>query len=133
MKKTCKPTIALVGSEESETDGLRCIIEEGPYLTKTYSCLDALKSGLRADPHMAAILDIDSIPLDNRTIRRLTMEFPLVCFFCTSHDRFHPELKDAICHHLFACLRKPVNPDELHYFLKCIHENEGDSRGPPSF
>ncbi len=71
-------------------------------------------------------MDIDSIQIDNRMIRDLTIKYPDILFLCTSKDRFHPELKDAICYHIFACLNKPVDPDELFYLLKDIYENESD-------
>ncbi len=130
MDKSHKMEIAVLGSNPDDAQMLQGIIEDGPYRATFYPDLIELKDGLHAGPPVAAILDIDSVPLDNRTIRRLTLEFPSVSFFCTSH-RFHPELKEAICYHLFACLRKPVDPEELHYFLRCIRDNETESRGPP--
>jgi hypothetical protein len=27
---------------------------------------------------------------------------------------------------IYACLNKPVDPDELHYWIKCIFENDKD-------
>jgi hypothetical protein len=80
---------------------------------------------------MAAILDIDSVPLENRTIRALTLSHTATCFLCASKKRLHPDLQDVISNHLFACLRKPVDPEELHYFLNCIRDSETESRGPP--
>lgn len=79
----------------------------------------------------AVILDVDSISIDNRSIRDLRMKFPGACFLCTSKDRFHPELKEAIRKHIFAFLNKPVDPEELLFWLKCIRENNVDSRDPP--
>lgn len=122
--------IAVLSVNPTDAQDLCGIIEDGPYLTTIYPDLTELETGLRTESHMAAILDLNSVSVDNRTIRRLAREFPTVRFFCTSHH-FHPELKDAISYHLFACLRKPVDPDELHYFLECIRSSEGDSRGPP--
>ena len=49
-----------------------------------------------------------------------------------SFDKFHPELKDAICYHIYACLNKPIDPDELLYWLKCIQEDDTESRGSPT-
>ena len=45
-------------------------------------------------------------------------------FLCTSKDRFHPELKDAICYHIYACLNKPVDPDEMVFWIKSIFDEE---------
>jgi hypothetical protein len=121
-KDTRQPVVCILGSDNKEAAEIRRIVlnHAYPYRTETYTTVPALKSGLAAVSCMAAILDLDSVPLDNRAIRNLTLAFPSVCFLCASRDRFHPELKDAICYHLFACLTKPIDPDELHYFLKCI-------------
>jgi hypothetical protein len=73
-------------------------------------------------------MDIDSVPVDNRTIRELTIKHPETYFLCTSKDRFHPDLKDAICYHIYACLNKPVDPDELFYWLRSIDEDDADPK-----
>jgi hypothetical protein len=125
-------TIAILGVDALDSQILCRAIEEGPYFTKIFDSLENLKNGLASESCLAAFLDIDSVPLDNRTIRRLTLSFPSVCFFCTSRDRFHPDLKEAICYHLFACLNKPVDPDELHYFLRCIRGNTNESPEKPA-
>jgi DNA-binding NarL/FixJ family response regulator len=62
--------------------------------------------------------------VDNRAIRELASEFPAVHFLCMSKDSFHPELQDAISRHIYACLSKPVDPEELFYWLKCIQEDD---------
>ena len=48
-----------------------------------------------------------------------------------ANDRFHPELKEALCYHIFACINKPVDPDELVYWIRCIRDNQTDSRDAP--
>jgi DNA-binding NtrC family response regulator len=131
-KKVQQPRniVVIMGTDAQDAASIRSIIEEDDYQTASCNSLNELKSIL-AEPCMAVIIDIDSVPLDNRTIRALTRSYPATCFLCTSKERFHPDLKDAISHYLFACLHKPVKPDELQYFLKCIHDNGTESRGPP--
>ena len=73
---------------------------------------------------MAVIIDLDSVAVDNRTIRSLALQFPKIPFLCLSKERFHPELKDSIRDHIYACLIKPIDPDELGYWLKCIREDD---------
>ena len=125
-----KNLVAVMGTDAEDVAAICDIIEEGTYRTAICRDLDELKS-LLADPCMAAILDIDSVPLDNRAIRSLTNSHPATCFLCTSRERFHPDLQNAIRDHLFACLHKPVDADELHYFLRCIRNELTGSRGPP--
>lgn len=122
--------VAVMGADAKDVAAICRTIEEGNYRTAICRDVDELKS-LLTDPCMAAILDIDSVPLDNRTIRSLTHSHSAICFLCISKERYHPDLKDAILHHLFACLHKPIDPDELHYFLKCIRNEVTGSRAPP--
>jgi len=118
MPPNPKPTIyVLEAAAETSAD-----IRLWDYRMKTSPTLAALTSDLAKRPCMAVILDLDSVPLDNRAIRNLACTFPSVSFFGASRDRFHPELKDAICYHLFACMTKPIDSDELHFFLKCIRD-----------
>lgn len=84
--------------------------------------LSGLNLLLRSGAYIGVIIDIDSVSIDNRTIRDLALNNPGLCILCTSKDRFHPELKDAICHHIYACLNKPIDPDELIYWVKSIYE-----------
>ncbi|MBW1842218.1 MAG: hypothetical protein JRI75_10570, partial [Deltaproteobacteria bacterium] len=78
------------------------------------------------------IVDIDTISIDNRTTRELAKKNPMVHFFCMSKKRFHPEIKEAISDYFFACLTKPIDPDELSYWLRSICEDETENKNPPS-
>ena len=132
MKKNSviQHTVCILGTDTPDTVEIRRIVQTptSTYRTARYPTLPDLQSGLSTSACIAAIVDLDSVPLDNRTIRQLTTAFPSVQFLSASRDRSHPELQDAIAHHLFACLTKPIDPDELHYFLKCIRD---DLKGKP--
>ena len=133
MEKSPKPRknrVIIVSAGAHDVASICRIIEEDDYQTAVCSSLSELKSIL-CDACMAAILDLDNVPLDNRTIRALAFSHPATCFLCISGERFHPDLQEAIRNHLFACLHKPVDPDELHYFLRCIRDDPTESRGPP--
>lgn len=116
--------IAILDAEQQSCDELRGILESQRFPTIAIHSLALLESHLRSGDILAVVVDIDSVPVDNRTIRELTLKYPGVRFLCTSKERFHPELKDAICYHIYACLNKPVDPDELLYWIKSIYEEE---------
>jgi DNA-binding NarL/FixJ family response regulator len=82
------------------------------------------RAGLGRADCLAVILDVDSVMLSNRIIRMLKENFPALSIFCTSRRRFHPELQDALSHYISACLSKPVDPDELNFWLKSIRDDE---------
>ena len=100
------------------------LLEEGQFNATPLFSTDKLEQHIKDSGCQAIFWDIDTVPVDNRTVRELTLKFPGVYFFCLSKHPFHPELKDAICYHIYACLNRPVDPDELFFWLRSIEENE---------
>lgn len=123
--------VFILSTDDLETEELRSILSESRLGATVFQSVDALEAGLGCAGCLAVILDVDSVALSNRVIRMLKENFPAVSIFCTSRRRFHPELQDALSHHISACLSKPVDPDELHFWLKSIREDEVDARSPP--
>ena len=116
--------ILIVNSDANECREIADLLSESGYGYESVDSLEGLRSRLDSAGFMAVLLDVDSIQVENRTIRELVLKFPGVPFLCTSRDRFHPELKDAICYHIFACITKPVDPEELLYWLRCIRDEQ---------
>jgi DNA-binding NtrC family response regulator len=123
--------IAVVVAHEEECRELCDILAQRHYKTVALHSLAELETSLNDHTCKTVLMDIDSIPVNNRTLRELTIRHPEACFLCTSKDRFHPELKDAICYHIYACLNKPVDADELFYWLRSIDEDDTDSKYQP--
>lgn len=121
-----KQNIILISSNKNESETINAFLTENHYLLHVMGSVNALVRFFAASSVNCVILDLDSVSVDNRTIRELTLQYPQVYFLCMSKDRFHPELKDAICYHIYACLTKPLNYDELLYWLKCIEDNDND-------
>lgn len=124
-------TIGVVSSNKAECDALLSLLAEWDFAFSYFEHLNGLKSLLQKTPDTVAILDVDSIALTNRSIRNLMLEFPTTTILCTSKERFHPKLQDAISNYIYACLIKPIDPDELFYWLKTLCDNEEDTRSPP--
>jgi len=120
--------IVLISKNKQEINTLKKNLERNQYRLLPTGELEKIGKLLTKNVCSCAILDLDSIQVDNRTIRKLTLQYPQVYFLCMSKDRFHPELKDAICYHIYACLTKPLDEDELLYWLKCIEDEENGTR-----
>ena len=118
--------VILVINNPKEADQLSLLLSENQYPSHTIDGLANLDQTIKEISCNTIILDLDSILVDNRSIRKLTLQYPDICFLCISKDRFHPKLKDAICYHIYACLNKPLDYDELLYWLRCIDDNESD-------
>lgn len=120
--------IVVLDADQKQCQELCLDLEKNRYAASPIYSIENLVARLNETDYLAVIVDIDTIEIDNRTVRELTIKYPGVYFFCLSKDRFHPKLKDAICYHIYACLKKPVDLDELFYWLRSIYENEADPR-----
>ena len=117
-------SILVIDANKQQSRELCEMLEKRQFRATPYYSTDNLEKCIEDSACQAVFWDIDTVPADNRTVRDLTLKFPGVYFFCLSEHPFHPELKDAICYHIYACLNRPVDPDELFYWLRSINENE---------
>lgn len=120
-------TILLMNADPEESAGIAHLLKEADFKTQSVKTSSELKKKRENASFTAVIMDLDSLALDNRSIKELALQFPDVPFLCISKERFHPELKDSIRDHIYACLTKPIDPDELNYWLKCLRK---DDRNP---
>lgn len=118
-----RKTVILISRESDELHEIRQTLEENRYAVYVVENIESLNQALADMIADCVILDLDALNVDNPTIRKLTIQYPQIYFLCMSKNRFHPELKDAICYHIYACLTKPLDHDELLYWLRCI-END---------
>ena len=119
-------TIVVLDADECRRHNLCQLLRERRCPSESLKTLEALKQRMAGNDILAVIIDIDSVPVDNRTIRDLTVQNPTIYFFCLSERRFHPELEDAIGTHIYACINKPIDPDELFYWIDSIRK-EGNN------
>jgi len=119
-----KPKVLVVNAVNKEADSISDLLKPAGYMPRIVDNLEAVEADLKTSGCMAVLLDLDSLEVSNRTVRQMTLAFPEVCFLATSWKPFHPELQDAICYHIYACIQKPIDPDELLYWLKSIRHNQ---------
>lgn len=115
--------VVVLDADKRQCQELCCVIEEQGYVTTVLHTLAELEAYMREKSGAVIVMDIDTVQVDNRTIKKMVLENPGTYFLCLSCDRFHPELKDAICYHIFACINKPIDPDELFFCLKSIFKD----------
>jgi DNA-binding NtrC family response regulator len=71
------------------------------------------------------IIVLDTLPVDKLFFRDLKRLHPMMNIIGLSKQSFHPELEEAISQHIFACVNKPVDPEEIIFLLKSINEQNG--------
>jgi len=76
----------------------------------------------QTSPFHVLILDLDGLPVSSRSLRDLKRQNPKLHVIGISSRTFHPELQEAMRNDISACLGKPIDMDELLYWLKSICE-----------
>lgn len=124
--------VLLVGESSGDLKMMHLLLKRLSYSPVIVSSLEAAADIYSKTSSRVAVLDLDSMVLNNRIIRKFKHRFPRVNLILCSVKRFHPELKEAITDHVYACVAKPIDSDELAYLLASIHQNGAKSRdGPP--
>jgi DNA-binding NtrC family response regulator len=118
--------ILVLDADETECGELCALLNDQQFRTVPIHSLPEMITLIQDIECLVVIVDLDTVPIDNRTIRELTLKYPGLYFLCLSSERFHPHLKEALCYYIYACINKPVDPDELIYWVRSIHKNESD-------
>ncbi len=119
-----KKKIFVLNANTHECLSLCALLNQHHFLTVPVDSIPELETNLKDGSCIAVILDLDTIPVNNRNLKELSIKYSNVTFLCISEKRFHPELRDAIRHYIYACLNKPVDLDELLFWIKSIYEEE---------
>ena len=123
--------IVVVDGDEAQCRKLSNVLERGHYSTVELHSLLNLESEIGETGRQVIILDLDTLPVNNRLFRTLRSKNPGICIIGLSSRPYHPELEEAMSKHIYACLSKPVDHEELIYWLKSISENDVDSSDSP--
>lgn len=118
--------IVVLDAEDGRHQDLCQMLREHQCPAESLPTIGHLNQRIAQNDILAVIIDIDSVPLENRILRGLAVQNPAIYFFCMSERRFHPELEDAIGSHLYACINKPVDPDELLFWVRSIQKEKED-------
>jgi len=108
-KKQCKSLCAMLTDHEYMSTAMNSLIKMDHYLSDS-DC-------------RAIILNLDNVSVTNKILRDLKRKNPLINIIGLSERQFHPELEESLREYISVCLAKPVDPDELTYWLKTIYEN----------
>jgi len=99
------------------------LLQDLNYSVSLIHSLKDLEQELHKDPEVAVILDLDTVPVTSQFLRGLRKIHPQLHMLGVSRLSYHPGLEEVIGSHLFACLVKPLDVEELIFWLKSISEN----------
>ena len=124
--------VTILDTDQKQCSDLCFQLKERQFHGAAITSLPELKRHLQSSNCKIVIIDIDTVSIDTYSIKDITTRNPEVYFFCLSKDHFHPKLKDVIGRHIYACISKPVDLEELFFWLEAVHHNHNgsDSRSP---
>jgi DNA-binding NtrC family response regulator len=128
-------SVVVVNSNVEECRELCALLSGREYPAVSLSSLAELKECVRKGFESASlrviIVDLDNLSVDNRLFRDLSKDYPNSCVIGLSSRTFHPELQEALSRDISACLLKPIDMDELVYWLRSVCDRESNSRDSP--
>ena len=118
-----KNEVVVLDTDQKQSRELCQLLAEHQYETALLNSLDALDDPLKKSESRALIINLDTIPITNKILREIKRKRPSINIIALSERQFHPELEEAMRDHISVCLGKPVESEELIYWLKAVFEN----------
>ncbi len=97
-------------------------MEQAGVPATSWHSLSGLLEHLKSEPVRVLLLDLDTVPVDNAFFRHLKKQIPELQILCLSSRKHHPGLAEAMGSYIYASLAKPLNVEELLFWLKSIAE-----------
>ena len=123
--------VIVVDANDKQSQELCAMLEAEHYKTTAFYSLANLEGAVSKNGCQIILVDLDTLPVNNRLFRDIKKKNPAVRIIGISGRPFHPELQEAMSKYIYVNLSKPVDGDELIYWLKSICENDADSRDSP--
>ena len=118
-----KTEIVIADADVKACRALNHVLKNRHFQTALKNSLKGLEKFLEKNSCRTIIIDLDTLPVNKRFFRELKRLFPMIHIIGLSEHSFHPELEEAISQHIFACVNKPVDPEEIIFLLKSINEH----------
>lgn len=115
--------VVVLDADKKQRDTLCTMLADNKYQTTPMRSLAEMELQLEQSDCRAVIVNLDNISATNKNFKALKQKKPAMSIITLSERQFHPELEEAIRDHISVCLRKPVDSDELVFWLKSIFEN----------
>jgi DNA-binding NtrC family response regulator len=118
-----KPGVLVVAGGGGPGHEVCSLLQELDYSAALIGSLKDLEQELKKDSEVAVILDLDTVPVNNQFLRGLRKMHHQLHLLGISKLSYHPGLEEVIGSHLLACLVKPLDVEELCFWLKSISEH----------
>lgn len=116
-------TVLLIEGEEGQDRSLCALVQQNGYEVLRLPPSARMEQAALAGRYQVVIIDLDLVPWGNLELRELKRANPGADLLAVSSRPFHPELTEAMQKHIDVCLGKPVDPEELGYWLRSFQKN----------
>jgi DNA-binding NtrC family response regulator len=118
-----KPGVWVIDADQEQGRKICALLTQLSYPATPLDALADLEKHLEGNPSGVVILDLDTVPVDNQFFRTFKRRRQDIHILVISSLPYHPGLEEAMGSYIYACLGKPLDPEELVYWLKSISEN----------
>ena len=115
-----KSGIAILNANVDESTKLCELLEQRQFFANPVDAIPNLERHIQDTDCRLVIMDLDTLSLDMNVFRNLKRLKPSLNIIGFSSRSFHPELKEAMSNHIYACLNKPIDEDELIFCIKSL-------------
>ena len=119
-----KKEVVVLDIDKKQRKSLCALLTDHEYMSIPMNSLTNMDQYLAESDCRAVLLNLDNVSVTNKSLKQLKRKKPSVNIIAFSKRQFHPELEEALREYISVCLAKPVDPDELTYWLKTIYEND---------
>lgn len=121
--------VIVLDADPNQSQNLCAFLADHNYTTTLLSSLASMHQYIRKNDCRAVIMNLDNVSLTNKAFREIKRKKPLINIIALSKRQFHPELEEALREYISVCLAKPVDADELVYWLKTVFANSYTPKG----
>lgn len=116
--------IIVLDSQPDKGNDVGKILADQPFRVTYANTLVECETHIQRSRCCALILDLDTVDIDNRGIVQFKRSHPEINIIAKSARKFHPELEESLRSYIFACLSKPLDPAELHFWLRSLASSD---------
>jgi len=113
--------IVVLDANKKQCQGICSFLDELNYRATPMHSVKDLSEFIQEGQCGLLILDLDTIEVDKTLFRKLKRTKPSLCIVGLSSRSFHPELEEAMSSHIYACLSKPLDEEELLFWVKSLY------------
>ena len=120
--------VAVLDIDKKQCKSLCALLTDHKYMSTPLISLTNVDQYFEEIDCRAIILNLDTVAVTNKIFRDLKRKNPFINIIAFSERQYHPELEEALRDYISVCLAKPVDPDELFYWLRCVFKNDEEMK-----